>query len=144
MRKITSFNFITLNGFFKDANNDIAWHQHSPGGEEAEYSKEGAQAGSVLLFGRVTYEMMAGFWPTPTAKQAMPEIAEGMNKSEKIVFSNTLKKAGWNNSRIIGGDIITQTKKLKEQPGPDMTILGSGSIITQFANEGLIDEYEKG
>jgi dihydrofolate reductase len=139
MRKVTSFNFITLNGFFKDADNGIGWHSHD---EANEYSKEGAQSGNVLLFGRATYEMMASFWPTQNAIDMMPEVAKGMNSAEKIVFSNTLKKAGWNNTRIVSGDIISEIKKLKQQPGSDMTILGSGSIITQFSNEGLIDEYD--
>jgi dihydrofolate reductase len=142
MRKVTSFNFITLNGFFKDADNSVSWHQHSADAEAGEYAKEGAQSGSVLLFGRVTYQMMSSFWPTKQAIETMPEIAKGMNSAEKIVFSNTLKKAEWNNSRIVGGDIITEVKKMKQQPGNDMTILGSGSIITQFSNEGLIDEYQ--
>src|SRR5215213_3787773 len=110
MRKITSFNFITLNGFFKDAENGIGWHSHNSDAEE--YSKEATQSGNVLLFGRVTYEMMASFWPTQNAIDMMPEVAKGMNSAEKIVFSNTLKKVDWNNSKIMSGDIISEIKKL--------------------------------
>ena len=141
MRKITSFNFITLNGFFKDAGNSISWHQHGGDAEAGEYAAQGAQSGSVLLFGRITYQMMSSFWPTKQAMETMPEVAKGMNSSEKIVFSNTLKKADWNNTRIISGDIIAEVKKLKQQPGNPMTILGSGSIVIQFSDAGLIDEY---
>lgn len=134
------YNFLTLNGFYKGFNEDISWHRH--GGEEEEYSKEGAQSQSVLLFGRVTYEMMKSFWPTEQAMANMPEVAEGMNKSQKIVVSRTLDKADWNNTTILKGDLVEEIKKLKQQPGNDITILGSGSIVTQLADAGLIDTYQ--
>src|SRR5689334_22399572 len=141
MRKLTSFNFLTLNGFFKDADNGVSWHQHGGDEEASDYAAEGAQSGSVLLFGRITYQMMSSWWPTKQAIDTMPDVAKGMNSAEKIVFSNTLKKADWNNTKIVSGDIISEVRKTKQQPGNAMTILGSGSIITQFSNEGLIDEY---
>lgn len=140
MRKLTAFNFLTLNGFYKGPGNDISWHKH--GGEESEYSSDSLKSNNILLFGRVTYELMASYWPTPFAIENDPANAKGMNDAEKIVFSNTMKKADWNNTRIIGGNIVEEMKKLKQTPGKDLTILGSGSIISQFANEGLIDGYE--
>ncbi len=140
MRKLSVFNFVTLNGFYKDANGQIAWHKHDA--DQEGFSAESVGAGNMLLFGRTTYEMMASFWPTPQAIQSMPLVAAGMNKAEKIVFSNTLKEASWNNTRIIGGNIIEAITELKQTQGRDMTILGSGSIVTQFAEHGLIDEYQ--
>jgi dihydrofolate reductase len=145
MRKLNVFNFVTLNGYFKGPGGDISWHRH--GGEENEFSKEGAQSGSVILFGRVTYEMMASYWPTPQASKDFPEVAEGMNKSEKIDFSTTLNKAdpiviGWNNTKVIKGNIIEEIRKMKQTPGKDMIVLGSGSIVTQFAEKDLIDTYQ--
>ncbi len=140
MRKLTVFNFMTLNGYFKGPNEDITWHRH--GQEESEYAAEGAKSESIILFGRKTYEMMASYWPTPMAKQNAPEVAEGMNKSEKIVFSTTLKKTEWKNTRLIKTDIIAEMKKLKKADGKDMVILGSGSIVTQFAQAGIIDSYQ--
>ncbi len=65
-----------------------------------------------------------------------------MNKAEKIVFSRTLKKVEWNNTRLMKSNIIEEIKKMKQMPGKDMTLLGSGSILTQFAEQGLIDEYQ--
>src|SRR5262245_26221736 len=103
MRKLTVFNFLTLNGFYKGANDDISWHNH--GNEEGEFAAKGAQSENVLVFGRKTYEMMAGFWPTAEAHKRAPAVADGMNKSEKIVFSKNLKKAAWNNSKLIKGDL---------------------------------------
>jgi dihydrofolate reductase len=85
--------------------------------------------------------MMAGYWPTPMAAQNDPSVAEGMNNSEKIVFSRTLKKTEWNNTRIISVNLIEEVRKLKKN-GKDMTILGSGSIVTLFAEHDLIDEYQ--
>lgn len=141
MRKLTVFNFITLNGYYKGANEDISWHSHE-GEEEQEFSSKSAQSGNTLLFGRTTYEMMASFWPTPMAAEAYPGVAKGMNESEKIVFSNTLEKADWENTTIMKGDVVEQIRQLKKQPGSDMAILGSGTILTQFAEAGLIDQFQ--
>lgn len=140
MRKLSVFNFTTLNGFYAGPGGDISWNIH--GTEQNKHAENGLQGNSILLFGRVTYEMMAGFWPTPMAKEQMPEVAEGMNKAEKIVFSNTLKKADWNNTRLISGDIGKAIKELKSTPGKDLTILGSGSIVSLFTDLGLIDAYQ--
>lgn len=138
MAKLSVYNFISLNGCYKGPNNSL-WHIH--GDEETEYSKDSLKSDSILLFGRVTYEMMVSFWPTEDAKKNMPEVAEGMNKSEKIVFSKSLKKADWNNTRIVSDNVVEEVKKLKSA-GKDMTILGSGTIVTQFTDAGLIDSYE--
>lgn len=140
MRKLNVFNFVTLNGFFEGPNHDISWHKH--GGEENKYSDDSLQAENILLFGRRTYEMMFSFWPTPMAAEMFPETAKGMNNSEKIVFSNTLKKAEWNNTKVIGGNIVEEMTRMKRKKGNDMTILGSGSIVSLFADAGLIDEFQ--
>lgn len=140
MGKLSVFNFITLNGYYKGPNGEINWHKH--GAEESEYSADSLKADNILLFGRVTYEMMASFWPTPDAIKNLPQVAEGMNKAEKIVFSKIMKKAGWNNTKVVSGNIVEETRKLKEASVKDLTILGSGSILTQFAEAGLIDDYQ--
>ncbi len=140
MRKLTVFNFTTLNGYFKGPGDDTSWHSHDE--EGSKFAQDALGADGILLFGRKTYDMMASFWPTDNAKQMMPEVAEGMNKSEKIVFSKTLKQATWENTRIISDNIIEEVRKLKNTPGKDMAILGSGSITTLFAQHGLIDEYQ--
>ena len=86
--------------------------------------------------------MMASYWPTPIAIKNDPIVAEGMNNADKIVFSRTLKKVEWNNTRLVKDNIVEEVKKMKKQPGKDMTVLGSGSILTLFADHGLIDEYQ--
>lgn len=140
MRKLSAFHFITLNGFYKGPNEDISWHKH--GAEESAYSEEAIKQDNMLLFGRVTYEMMVSFWSTPEAIKNIPVVAEGINKAEKIVFSRTLEKAEWNNTRLMKDNIVEEIKKIKQSPGRNMTILGSGNIVTQFAEQGLIDEYQ--
>jgi dihydrofolate reductase len=140
MRRLTAYNFLPLNGFFKGPNEDITWHQHRE--EQAKYSEESLAADNILLFGRKTYEMMAGFWPTPMAAEMFPKVAEGMNRAEKIVFSNTITKASWPATRIVNGDIVEHVRTLKAAPGKDMTILGSGTILSLFTEHGLIDGYQ--
>ncbi|PWJ58055.1 dihydrofolate reductase [Dyadobacter jejuensis] len=140
MRKLTSFTFLSLNGYYKGENDDTSWHRH--GEEEGKYSEQSLSADNALLFGRITYEMMSNFWPTPMAAEMFPVVAAGMNNAEKIVFSNTLKIPDWSNTTILNGDIVGRIRKLKSSEGPDLTILGSGSIVSQFSNAGLIDIYQ--
>lgn len=141
MRKLTAFNFVTLDGYYKGPEEDISWHNH--GIEETRYSEEMLSLGNILLFGRKTYEQMVYFWTSKMAKEIFPKVAEGMNNSEKIVFSTqTEPDEIWVNTRFISGNIAESIKQLKQTPGMDLTILGSGSIITQLANENLIDEYQ--
>lgn len=140
MRKLSAFNFITLNGFLCDDDGDISWHRH--GEEENQYAAQSLQSGNTLLFGRITYEMMAGYWPTPMARQNDPVVAEGMNNASKIVVSRTLKKTGWGNTVIISENVVDEIKRLKELNGNDITLLGSGSILTLLSDNGLIDEFQ--
>lgn len=140
MRKLNSFTFLTLNGYYKGRDEDTSWHQH--GGEESQYSQESLKADNILLFGRTTYEMMSSFWPTSMATEMFPEVASGMNQAEKIVFSNSLQAPTWKNTTVLGGDIVEQVRSLKTTNGKDLTILGSGSIVKQFSEAGLIDSYQ--
>src|SRR5687768_2149053 len=102
-------------------------HEASAGDPEFEaFTKQNAQGGEgTLLFGRKTYTMMESFWTTDDAKRQMPEIAEGMNRLEKVVFSHTLKDVTWSNSTLLRGDLITEVKRLKERDGAAITIMGS-------------------
>lgn len=141
MRKLIVFNNVSLDGFFVDLNGDMSW-AHNNDAEWNAFTSENAGGSGVLVFGRVTYDMMASFWPTPRAMEMMPAVAAGMNSMPKVVFSRTLNAASWNNTKLIKSDVIAAMRKLKQEPGPDMVILGSGSIVSQFAQEGLIDEYQ--
>jgi dihydrofolate reductase len=143
MRKLIVFNHVTLDGYFVDSDGQMSWAR--VGNDDPEYSAfvaENASGGGELLFGRVTYELMASYWPTPIADQHHQDVAKGMNSMPKVVFSRTLDQASWNNTRLIKGDIVSEVRKMKDGSGPGMAILGSGSIISQLAQEHLIDEYQ--
>ena len=140
MRKLLVFNMVSLDGYFADSNGDMRW----AGKDETEwgaFAEDNAKGGGELLFGRITYEMMASYWPTPQAQQNNPVVAQRMNECPKVVFSRTMEKAAWKNTKLVKGDLAAEVRKMKQQPGPGMAILGSGSIVSQLANERLIDEY---
>ena len=141
MRKLIVFNQITLDGYFTDKNGDMSW-AHKTDTEWQEFVESNASGGGELVFGRITYDMMASFWPTPAALEMNPKVAERMNLLPKVVFSRTLESAAWNNTKLIKGDIAAEMQKLKNEPGKDLVLLGSGSIITQLAQRNLIDEYQ--
>lgn len=141
MRRLIAFEQVSLDGYFADADGDMSWaHKQDP--EWNEFVGRNASGESPLLLGRVTYELMAGFWPTPAAMETMPVVAEGMNRVPKLVFSRTLERPSWANSTLIRGDMVAEVKRLKREPGPDMAILGSGSVVSQLAAAGLIDELQ--
>jgi dihydrofolate reductase len=140
MGKLVMFNNVTLDGFFAGIDGDIRWFKRD--GETREYAIEMARSGNTLLFGRVTYQLMAAYWPSPLAIQNDPSMAETMNSLPKIVFSRTLDKVDWSNTKLVKIDMPTEIRKLKQQPGKDMAILGSGSLVSQLTQQGLIDEYQ--
>jgi dihydrofolate reductase len=143
MQKLIVFNHVALDGYFTDMNGDMSWAKADP--NDAEWNAfvaENAGGGGTLVFGRITYDLMASFWPTPMAMKMMPAVAERMNNLPKVVFSRTLDKASWNNTKLVKGGLAAEMRKMKQAPGEGMAILGSGSIVSQLAQEGLIDEYQ--
>jgi dihydrofolate reductase len=141
MRKIVVFNQVSLDGYFSDMNGDMSW-AHKQDAEWNEFVADNAKGDSQLLFGRVTYELMASFWPTPYAIENLPIVAERMNSLPKVVFSRTLDKASWSNTKLVKGNLAAEVRKMKQESGPTMAIMGSGSIVSQLAQEGLIDEFQ--
>jgi len=143
MRELVAFINVTLDGYFAGPNGDLSWaHTRQRDPEWNAFVAENAKSGGQLLLGRVTYELMASYWPTPQATENDPVVAEGMNSLPKVVFSRTLDKAAWKNTRLVKGDMAAAVRKLKQEPGEGMAILGSGSVVSQLAEAGLIDEYQ--
>jgi dihydrofolate reductase len=137
------FNQVSLDGYFVDAHGDMSWAHNTARDAEWQAFVEGnAKAGGVLLFGRITYELMAGYWPTPLAARNNPVVAERMNNLPKVVFSRTREKASWDNTTLVKGDPSAEIRKMKDEPGPDMAIMGSGTIVSQATQAHLIDEYQ--
>jgi dihydrofolate reductase len=141
LRRLIVFNQVSLDGYFVDMHGDIGW-AHKGDAEWGAFVEENARGGGELLFGRITYELMASYWPSEYARQNDSIVAERMNSLPKIVFSSTLDNVSWNNTRLVKGNIIAEIKKLKKEPGKDMVIFGSGSIVSQLTQVGLIDEYQ--
>jgi dihydrofolate reductase len=141
MSKISVYNSVSLEGFFCGPDGDMSWG-HSPDAEWQAFVEENARSGARFIFGRITYELMAGYWPTPLAAKQFPVVADRMNSLPKVVFSKTLRAVEWKNARLAKGDLADEVRAMKREPGMDTTILGSGSIVSQLAKEGLIDEYQ--
>jgi dihydrofolate reductase len=139
MKKLFVFDLVSLDGYFEGPKRDISWHNVDA--EFNDYAIAMLDSVDTLLFGRVTYDLMAGFWPTPEAIRTDPIVAGKMNALSKVVFSRTLSKVGWNNTRLVKDDIEEEIRKMKQLPGRDMALLGSGNIMSQLAQRGLIDEY---
>jgi dihydrofolate reductase len=143
MRKVLLSNLVTLDGFFAGPKGELDWHIVDE--EFNQYAIDLLSKVDALLFGRVTYQLMADYWPAAATNPATPksdlEIADKMNNLPKIVFSKTLQKVEWKNTRLVKENIAEEISKMKEQPGKDMVIFGSGSIVSTFMQHGLIDEY---
>lgn len=98
----------------------------------------------IAIFGRVTYQLMASAWPDihkdPTATKSILEFANKFNAIPKIVFSRTLQKAEWNNTRLVKDNMVEEVIRLKQQPGKNISI-GGISVFQEFMKHGLVDEY---
>lgn len=143
MRRLIVFESISADGFFTDASGDMSFAKNAAADPEFEaFVGRNASGDGVLLFGRVTYQMMSSFWPSQMAEQMFPEVAKGMNARPKIVFSRTLREASWSNTTLVREDAVEYVRRLKEEPGPDLAVLGSGQIVSQLAQARLVDEYQ--
>jgi dihydrofolate reductase len=143
MRKLRVFESISVDGYFCDAGGDDMSWAHA-GGDDAEFAawvSGNASGGGELLFGRKTYQMMEAFWPTSLAAKQMPVVAKGMNAARKYVASTTIQPT-WNNTQLLKGDLLAAVRDLKSSEGPDVTVLGSGSVAAQLGAAGLVDAYQ--
>ena len=143
VQRLLVFNSTSLDGYFADANGDMSFaHNPQQDAEFNAFTSGNASGGGSLLFGRKTYELMERFWPTPAAAAAMPEVAAEMNRLRKYVFSRTLKQVTWSNTFLLTGDLVSEVRRLKGEPGGGIAILGSGSLLPPLLSAGLIDEIQ--
>jgi dihydrofolate reductase len=138
MRRIFLFMNATLDGYFEGPGHDISWAHAEPEAFSVEVSREV----DTILLGRRTYDLMKSFWPMPEAAEADPDVAEFMNDRLKLVASLEPFDPGWRNVRVISADVAGEVRKLKEQPGKDMIILGSNNLCVSLMEEGLVDEFQ--
>jgi dihydrofolate reductase len=143
MARLGVFAEISADGYFVDEHGDMSWaHGKAPDDEWSEFVEGNASGDSILLFGRVTYQLMESYWPTPHAAVNNPSIAARMNSLLKIVFSRTLEEAGWKNTTLVKVGLLEKIRELKDGDGPDLVTLGSGQIVSQLAEAGLVDEFQ--
>jgi dihydrofolate reductase len=137
MRKIIVSNMVSLDGFISGPNGELDWFVWDK--ELERYTLEMMGTVDTILLGRVTYEMMASYWPTDTAND--PYIKERMNNLPKIVFSRTLEKVDWNNSTLVSEIDPERILRMKKMAGKNIVVLGSGGVVSALTKLGLIDEY---
>jgi dihydrofolate reductase len=138
MRKVLFFMLTSLDGYFEGPGHELDWHQVDE--EFGQYNLEQLKSVDTLLFGRVTYEMMAGYWTSPDANQEDPVVAGLMNSLPKLVFSKTLDRSDWNNTRLINNDFAGEITRLKRLAGRDMIIFGSSDLAVSLLQANLLDE----
>ena len=139
MRKVIFQNMITLDGFFAGPQGQIDWHEVDE--EFNEYAIGVLDQIDTLLFGRVTYELMANYWSTDMALSDDPIVAGKMNALDKVVFSRSLDQAAWSHSRLVKGDAVEEVGRLKKLSGKDMAIFGSADLAKALIASDLVDEY---
>jgi len=146
MRKIITTTWVTLDGYIAGPNGEMDWVAENYDDAMAAYENEIVSQADTLLLGRVTYQSFAGSWPhvpdNPSASEGEKAYARTLNAMRKMVFSRTLESVEWNNSTLRKEVIPEEIKQLKQEPGRDLLIYGSASIIQTLTNHGLIDEYQ--
>lgn len=139
MRKIIVLSYLSLDGFTAPSDEKMDWIVWDKSVNE--YYKETQRTTDTVIFGRTSYYALKDYWATPKASAEDPEMIEFINQTKKIVFSKTLEKAEWNNSIVMTEIVPQEIEKMKQQPGENFLIMGSGNVVSQLAKANLIDEY---
>jgi dihydrofolate reductase len=144
MRKVVLFAHMSLDGFAGDINGGLSFLSYD--GELQEYAAELVKTVGAPLYGKTTYQLMEGYWPTvlnnPNADKHALEHAQWVHQIPKVVFSTSLESVSWNNTTLIRDNVVEEVGKLKQEPGKDLVIFGSPGLAKSFMNLGLIDEYK--
>ncbi len=139
MARLIMWNLMTLDGYMEGPGRDLSWHNNVWGDELEQLSIEQGKSAGGLLFGRITYELMAGYWPKETG-----EIADFMNALPKFVFSRTLSGSDWTNTTIYKDDVAGTVGRLKRDTVKDIFLFGSADLAADLIAHDLIDEYRIG
>lgn len=152
-RSVVASTFVTLDGYMIGPDEDISWVIEGFDTEmQADIAEEMSENSDAFVFGRVTYEIFAPYWPTavpyeagdeldPAAGKEDPRVIRALNDFPKVVFSRTLKAAEWSNTRVVPEGLEAEIRRLKEQPGKSISIQGSASIVQALERAALLDEY---
>jgi dihydrofolate reductase len=134
MRKIVAGLFISLDGVYEAPDQ---WHFPYFNDEMGQEVGTQIEASDTLLFGRQTYQEFESYWPQQGSEV---ELADYFNNTPKLVVSNTLKTVDWQNSTLISGDVVAELTRIKNLPGKDIAMVGSGKLVTSLLREGVLDE----
>jgi dihydrofolate reductase len=141
MRRVILMMSVSLDGYMEGPNRELDWHLVDD--ELHAHFNEQLAAMGAFLGGRVTYELMAGFWPTadadPSSMGPMVEFARIWRDMPKIVYSRTLERADWN-ATVVREVVPEEVMQLKAQPGGDLA-LGGADLAAAFMRHDLIDEF---
>jgi dihydrofolate reductase len=139
LRKVVASEFVSLNGVMESPEK---WHFPYFNDEMEEAIGAAMATADAMLLGRVTYEEFAAFWPFQSSESSDDqEFAGYMNNTPKFVVSTTLEEPlAWQNSTLIKGNVAEEVTRLKQQPGEDISITGSGTLVRSLLADDLLDE----
>lgn len=135
MRKLFLFMHVSLDGYFEGPNHDISWFKKDNDDEHNAFTLEQTNEAGAMLFGHTTYEMMKSYWPTQQAKEGNHELAKFMTEKPKVVVAHQPFEPGWNNVTVISSNVAREVRKLKEQPGKNIVVLGSNTLCVSLMEE---------
>ena len=135
MKKVIFQMSVSIDGYIEGPAREIDWHIVDD--EFNAYAVETLRATEVLIMGRKTYELMAGYWPSAPGDDL---VKEQMNGTPKLVFSRTLKRVDWQNSSLATGSVVDEVARLQRVPGDGLLWVGGSDLATSFLEQGLIDE----
>jgi dihydrofolate reductase len=136
VKKVICQMSVSLDGYIEGSEHELDWHLVDD--DFNAYAVEMLRASDVLIMGRRTYDLMAGYWPTAEGNDT--GVKDLMNGKPKLVFSRTLEKVGWQNSRLASGTISDEVARLKQSPGDGLIPVGGSDLAASFLEEGLLDE----
>lgn len=128
---------VTLDGFISGPGGELDWHFPFWNEEMSQCACEQLSTMDTILIGRVTYQFMSNYWPAVSAGR----FADMMNNYHKIIFSTSMQKAAWNNSRVVKENIDLEICRLQHQPGKNIIVYGSGSLVSNLIRLNMVDEY---
>jgi dihydrofolate reductase len=152
-RRVVASTFVTMDGYMVGPDEDMSWAVEGFDTEmQADIAADMSLTSDAFVFGRVTYEIFAAYWPSavpyedgdelnPAEGKEDPRIIGALNDFPKLVFSTTLERSDWNNTRVVDGGLEDEIRRLKKQPGKAINIQGSASIVQALERADLIDEY---
>lgn len=153
-RRVVVSEFVSLDGYIVGPDEDMSWviDGFDPRMQE-DVARDIGGSYDLFVFGRVTYGIFADYWPhavpyddgdmlDPAGGKEDPRIIRALNEEAKVVVSTTLRDPAWSGTRVVGGELEDEVRRLKAEPGSAMLVQGSASVVQALASADLVDEYQ--